>query len=326
MPERRQAGWWPGLGAAALLAGCSMYGHLTETGTHAPPASECGDCHVAIHEEWRDSPHARAWTSPAFVAATAGHRFEGCLGCHAPESVHVTGQPVVRAAAREEGVHCTACHLRDGAMVGPAPSTSLAEVHPVVVEAATYHSSELCGTCHVGTYEEWLAAPEGDEPKATCQACHMPAVTRKNTQATSMMSRGLVHFEDPFEGRRHLFQVGPLPDGGDLVQARLADLVHTGTATRCRLEVTGLIPHRIPTGDFGERRIRLEVLGRAGGTTRQLLVEELYKELGTALVPGEVRSFAVEGPPGLTELRLRLDRTLSDGEPVVLFEAGWPLP
>jgi len=180
-----------GVLAALCAAGCSGFGDLTDVRTVTPPAARCGECHDAIAEEWRASAHAAAFVSPLFRAASADAEFERCVPCHAPGALlFAPGRPAARAALREEGVHCLACHLdarcpgaiespspdpAEFAMAGPYPATGLVQPHPIVVRPDDHRSAAFCGRCHEGTYAEWQRA-EGRKP--TCQECHMPPVRR----------------------------------------------------------------------------------------------------------------------------------------------------
>ncbi len=309
--------------AALLAAGaCHPYAYLTESGPRGATSLDCGHCHVEVYAEWSASTHAASWDNAAFVAATSGHRFDRCLGCHAPASVFAEGVPAVRADRREEGVHCVACHLDHGVLAGPVPSTALIDPHPVAAERAIYGTAELCGKCHEGTYREWLDA-EGEE---TCQECHMPAVTRKVTQAEGVLSRVLVSFEDEVVGRRHSFHLDAVADFEGAVEARLVAVERRDDGMTCEVEVTALVPHSVPTGDFGFRRVLLSLEGLDAGGDRVGGSEwELYKELGTALAPGAPRRFAVPLPAEARTLRLALSRSKRDGDARGVHAQEWSL-
>lgn len=297
----------PSLLAAAALAAapaaCSSFDFLTDVESSPPSAADCGGCHVEIYDEFRSSAHAEAWVRPDFVAATADHRIEDCLGCHAPATIYTDGAPTARAARREEGVTCLSCHFDGGSMVGPVASSALVDPHPVAVARDIYRSSELCGKCHEGTYREWLAAPE--DGRRTCQDCHMGRVTRKATQATSAVSKVLVSFEDEFEGRRHTFHV-PLDGTIDDALAVTLHGVHRDEETlRCDLALTNELPHLMPTGDFGYRWVKITTEARSpSGSLLATEETSLFKELGQALAPGETRTFPSSFPPGTSSIRV----------------------
>ncbi len=312
--------------AAALPAACSSFDFLTDVGDARQPAAEdCGECHVAIYDEFRASSHADAWVGPGFLDATADHAIKDCLGCHAPESIYTDGPPVLRATRREEGVTCLSCHFDGGAMVGPEDSSALAEPHPVLVGRAIYRSSLLCGKCHEGTYREWQEATDPDGE--TCQDCHMERVTRTSTQATSAISTVLVAFEDEFEGRRHTFHV---PLGGtidDAVSAVIDDVRRDEETTRCDLILTNDLPHLMPTGDFGFRWLKITTAALPpSGSTLSVHEESLFNELGQSLVPGVARRLAITVPSRARALRVTVTTGKRSGPRAIIFEKTFALP
>lgn len=301
--------------AVAQAPGCSLYPELTRAeGATTPRASDCASCHVEQHAEWKVSAHARAFTAPAFVEATNGHAFGDCLGCHAPGSLYDvdTGPPTVRLDRLDDGVDCQACHLDHGKLVGPVDGGALLEPHPVRIDRALYTRSDLCGRCHEGTFAEWRQhAGPADK---TCQACHMTEVTRTVTQATDTTSSVLVAFEDTVQQRRHTFDVTSV----DLTDAFALDLTLSrgedgGVAAVC--SVTSRVPHLVPTGDFGFRQAELVLEGRdAAGASTGRVGRALYKELGTALAPGEPLVLTGALPARTVRVEAALSRAGRAGE------------
>ncbi len=98
------------------------------------PASDCAQCHAAIYEQWSQSMHAHALTSPVTIAqvnlvnATTFAEVDQpdpylfCNNCHGPVGARLTGQatlpltPSTRPAIPlvTEGVSCTVCHQFNG--------------------------------------------------------------------------------------------------------------------------------------------------------------------------------------------------------------------
>ena len=310
---------------AVAPAACSSFDFLTDVAATPPTAADCGGCHVEIYDEFRSSAHAEAWLRPDFVAATADHAIEDCLGCHAPATIYADGTPSVRAARREDGVTCLSCHFDQGAMVGPVASSALVDPHPVAGARDIYRSSELCGKCHEGTYREWLEAPA--DGRATCQECHMGRVTRTATQGTNLLSDLLVSFEEEFEGRRHTFHV-PLDGTLDGVVALAIDAVHRDEETlRCELRLTNELPHLIPTGDFGFRWIRITTTALDGdGRTLSTLETSLFKELGQSLTPGTVRSLPSSFPPATSAVRVVITTGKRTGTRATILDRTLAVP
>ena len=122
-----------GLACLVLMAGCALlalcvssctsFERLTKVVEQFPQARACGECHVEIHREWSDSPHARAYTNPRYREGTDDYRFVACIGCHAPIPTVTEATPPARAAFREEGVTCVSCHLEEQKMLGPITPT-----------------------------------------------------------------------------------------------------------------------------------------------------------------------------------------------------------
>jgi len=297
--------------AAALLCGGRLrvpFGEelfFSREGKDLPPASDCERCHQEVYQEWRASLHARAWRSEAFQRASAGARAVECLGCHAPGPLQAQQRPVLRDVHREEGVSCVSCHLAPGSdgerltMRGPVSRSSPIEVHPVIEGDPSYRSSELCATCHRGTFAEWdrAAAPEGKE-KETCQGCHMPAVRRtvESVHDQHAYSRVLVGLEREEDLRRHLFAI---PEDA----AERVELEARRGADRLGLEVTvgNRLPHALPTGQFGRRQLALDVVW-PGGNRRTAFVDSP----AGALAAGEQRPVTLELPAEALAAPLRV--------------------
>ncbi len=291
----------------------------------SPSASDCAGCHVEIAAEFFASEHAASFDDPAFVAATSQRTFTDCLGCHAPVSVYTPGIPELRTQHREEGVTCIACHFDGDVLAGPAPRSALVDPHPVAAERPLYRSSELCAKCHEGTAVEWRGAAE---PKRTCQECHMKAVTRKLTQATDRFSAVLVSFEDPFEGRSHSFQVDAIAGIEDAFDARITGVSPAANgASSVRVRIDNKTPHDVPTGDFGSRRVSIDlvVLG-AGDAALSRRTVDLLSADGSELKVGESRDFDVEAPPGARAVDVTLRALPRSGADVTIHTFRIALP
>ncbi|MGH7151192.1 MAG: hypothetical protein ACREIU_10855, partial [Planctomycetota bacterium] len=53
---------------------CPLQEEEVQGKTLAERVEYCGSCHREIHEEWKGSLHARAWTDPIFQAAYAAEK------------------------------------------------------------------------------------------------------------------------------------------------------------------------------------------------------------------------------------------------------------
>jgi len=250
---------------AALALGCrpavpfAERSFFSTEGRALPAAEDCERCHQEVYLEWRESGHARAWSSESFQAATHAGRAEPCTGCHAPAPLVQGELPALRGERRAEGVTCTTCHLSTApgaaplTMRGPASRSLPVEVHPVVAEDPLYRSSELCGGCHQAAFAEWKASPPPAEgERETCQGCHMPQVHRtvESVNEDVPYSPVFVALEEKQDLRRHRFAV---PDDSD--DELVVSLARSGDALAVRVE--NRLPHALPTGSFGRREVKL---------------------------------------------------------------------
>lgn len=294
--------------ALFLVAGCASekFQMLTQVEERYPSASQCGKCHVDIYKEWKQSVHSRSYSNDAFQFATNDHSFQDCLGCHSPVLIRGSGIPTARTAMRDEGITCVSCHFTQGRLTGPIEPTATIVPHEVDVEEEFFKTSALCGTCHQGTYEEWRAADI--ENKKDCQDCHMPEVTRKVTQATDFTSKILVSMEDEHKLRRHTFDYRKMDEPENPVSFTVR---WENGDEGCFAEVVVLnkLPHLIPTGDFGFREGILTLTAKsADGKVISRENAELFKEIKTALRPGEQRIFRFSVPNETSQVEIVLAR------------------
>ena len=186
-------------------------------------AKGCALCHREFYDEWATTIHSQAWTDPYFQVDWI---FDGkqqiCKNCHIPldrqQEQKVLGfhdeekwQPILEpnpefdVQLQHEGVTCTACHLRNGKILGSYGIETAA--HPVEKLA---NPNEVCFKCHVAGGDRWdtffrvppcgtvaeirstsgstkdapVAALTGQgstssgEASINCVKCHMPLVER----------------------------------------------------------------------------------------------------------------------------------------------------
>ena len=243
-------------------------------------AEACGECHQAEYDEWRSSMHSRAWTDPYFQV---DWRFEGseqiCRNCHTPledqQEHRVLGfrdtekwdpilepNPRFDQALQQEGVTCSACHLREGAILGPYGDS--AAPHAV----RRIEPNQVCVRCHVVSGKRWdtfyrvppcgtvaeiesagIAVPD-------CVGCHMPEIARP------LVANGPVR-----NARRHLWRGG---HDRDTVRSALAATLREerttyGTRRYALTLVNAGTTHYLPTGTPDRHlTVSLRVLDAAG--------------------------------------------------------------
>ena len=232
-------------------------------GLRSQRAEDCGACHKAVYDEWRSSMHSRAWTDPYFQV---DWRFEGaeqiCRNCHTPledqQEHRVLGfrdaekwdpilapNPRFDQALQHEGVTCSACHLRDGVILGPYGDSAA----PHLVRR--FGPNQVCIRCHVVGGKRWdtfyRVPPCGTVAEIEsagvavpdCVGCHMPALER------ALVPGGPVR-----SARRHLWRGGH--DRGTVRRALSVSLRKERTAYGARRYVLTLVNtgtlHHLPTG------------------------------------------------------------------------------
>ncbi len=181
------------------------------------PPESCQSCHSEIYDQWKDSFHAKATTSPFFrgVATlfnfTVGPKYASeCLNCHATD-VKLTGdyqsrwQAILADEPDTPGITCTACHaIRD---VKDTPDISVPVKMTVIktpfhnVERSPMFKKEVsCSSCHDynnshALQGDWKKGPvccntnrdlrktELAKQGVSCQTCHMAPGLDKDPKA-----------------------------------------------------------------------------------------------------------------------------------------------
>ncbi len=123
-----------------------------------PPASaqeeqpSCAVCHASIVNDWREGPHATAFSNQTFQEAWQQQDSDpACLDCHTTNFRPATGE------YEAEGVTCQACH-------------SVPEGHPPA-PIALEQANQVCGSCHTITHAEFRASLH-EVRGLTCTSCH----------------------------------------------------------------------------------------------------------------------------------------------------------
>ena len=148
-------------GAAVGLATPARAEALLQESTPTTPATNfagsetCAVCHKELHESWKETFHAHAFSGPIFQRDwTELGSQTACLACH------TTGFNPLDGTFVQEGVSCESCH---GPMVIGHPQYSM------TVKA----DATLCATCHKNTTDEWQASPHA-AAGIQCESCHDP--------------------------------------------------------------------------------------------------------------------------------------------------------
>ncbi len=300
----------------------------------APPAgvgslsaAACGGCHSAIFAEWSQTRMAKAMVDPIFQTDwQSTGKLYACLYCHAPLAeqrpdiiTHLaslrplegggTVNPTFDAALQLEGVTCVACHLRDGALVGPIPDVQAP--HPIRVDP-DFAGAAACVGCHqvpepplsdlnrpiADTHGEWEAWKAATGRTESCVACHMPAVERP------IASGGPVRL-----GRSHLWHgawdeatvragldIAILPDASVVLTNRAGHNFPTADPARA-LSVT--VTFFAGTLSSGTHALRSET----AWIERKVKLPRLVDQGDTTLLPAEVRTIRFD-PAGASSARI----------------------
>ncbi len=292
-----------------MLTSMNIHPELAERGKKFPGSHKCGHCHIDIYKEWEGSTHSKSYTSDKFRVATNNYEYEFCIRCHAPKTIFTllendtvdnTDVPVTQVkngeiAARDynlkDGVDCQGCHLTvDCEFSGPHEGIS---PHPLKQNKEFYKSSELCGTCHVDTFEEYLTFV-GNGNDETCQDCHMPAVRRKLIQDEPWQK---LHKKK--EGKKHTFSsLSAIEKNKDFIRLKFTEINNNNDQIAGNVEIINTkVNHSIPTGKYGYREVLLLInLKDNLGKIIKSKQESMFVELNTQIKPGEkkIYSFAFD--------------------------------
>lgn len=170
-------------------------------------AQTCGQCHGEIFREWKESPHAKAWSNPRFQAELAKANEEGlgwqCVNCHTPafeQMEQLVGalnldevtrpiymdNPLFDKRMQGDGVGCATCHVSNGVVHGPWGDTRAPHA---IGKSDKLLEDRACTQCHQNEHVlpghrpdclTDLAAVHSSMQleEKTCQQCHMPEVER----------------------------------------------------------------------------------------------------------------------------------------------------
>ncbi len=186
--------------------------------TASSPPESCRSCHREIYDQWKESFHAKATTSPAFRGMATLFNFSvgskyarECLNCHATD-VKLTGDYQARWRAILEdkpdtpGVTCTACHaIRDVDkdsydLLVPVKVSAVKTPFHNVERSALFKKEVMCSGCHdynnshavQGDWERGVPCCDTNrdfrktrmyKQGVSCQTCHMAPGLDKDPEA-----------------------------------------------------------------------------------------------------------------------------------------------
>ena len=215
-----------------------------------------------------------------------------------------------------EGVNCTACHLAQ------CPHHSLEDARTLPDTARVLwnreNGSKSCGACHQETYQEWLEytrqCPEGD-PAKTCVDCHMKPISVREIRpdqevaSAQILRQARLHHDHSFAPPRLealTIEAGPFKStaSGEM-EVELYILNH-GSG------------HRIPTGRFGFKEVRLEAwLDKS--EPGEVQGKSFYLEMESSLVPGRNGPFTFVFDRGESAFHARVVRRDGRGKVIAVL-------
>jgi hypothetical protein len=117
-------------------------------------SGKCRMCHKDEYEQWKESPHALAFSNGFQETWKALDSDPTCLACHA------TGADIEAGTFSHPGVTCESCH----GIMSKGHSKKDAEM-PLPI------TSEVCRDCHIRTYQEWQLSRHS-QADIRCFDCH----------------------------------------------------------------------------------------------------------------------------------------------------------
>src|SRR6266511_2560234 len=140
----------------------------------------CGNCHVGVQADWKQTRHAQAWDD----LQKSGQATSACSLCHSVSQLgnsvgHPAGYALVQSTAYHD-VQCENCH---GPGVTHVENPDLDINHPLASIHVDTGVVSSCSGCHTGVHtpfvEEWKESAHGSGPgfaaaatNASCQPCH----------------------------------------------------------------------------------------------------------------------------------------------------------
>jgi hypothetical protein len=151
----------------------------------------CLTCHLSICQYETNTPHASAFSSPAFQAA-GGQTNSLCLPCHTvgyglPTGFNLTNKNgVFSYSSNLAGVQCENCH-------GPAANHANSPDDPTAVPQADI-AATVCGGCHSASHTSYTNAPTYEEWSSSGHAAVVPDALQAMSSSTNNINNcGVCH-------------------------------------------------------------------------------------------------------------------------------------
>ena len=136
----------------------------------------CITCHLNICSFETNTPHASAFSNPAFQAA-GGQNNASCLSCHTVGYGLPTGFVNASATPQLENVQCENCH-------GPAANHTASPDDPTVIPRVEI-AATVCGGCHSASHSIYTNPPTFEEWSASGHSAVVPDVLQTMSASTN---------------------------------------------------------------------------------------------------------------------------------------------
>ena len=140
----------------------------------------CGNCHVGVQRDWKNTKHAQAWAD----LQGSGHATGSCSNCHTVSQLgNAVGQPAGYAVVPDSAYHDVQCESCHGPGFTHVENPDIAANHPLASMHVDTGVVTSCSGCHTGVHtpfvEQWKESGHGSGPgfaaaatNVACQPCH----------------------------------------------------------------------------------------------------------------------------------------------------------
>ncbi|MDP3911716.1 MAG: cytochrome c3 family protein [Gemmatimonadales bacterium] len=139
----------------------------------------CGNCHVGVQGEWKDTKHADAWAD----LQASGQASAGCNDCHTVSQLgNFVGTPAGYAVVPDSAYHDVQCESCHGPGLAHVENPDIDASHPLASIQVDTGVVTSCSGCHTGVHtpfvEQWKQSAHGSGPGfagatyAACLPCH----------------------------------------------------------------------------------------------------------------------------------------------------------
>jgi hypothetical protein len=166
--------------------------------------------------------------------------------------------------------------------------------------------SRFCGTCHLGTYGEWLRHQLNSKIKEeadSCCKCHMPSRPLISNDPSAAQytytSHALAPVQEEVIVAIEIEEMESPPTGG----VDLKILLYNQAAG-----------HHLPTGDYGFKEVRLDVWWDDLGSSSNIHSERFFVEMNNSLAPGKNGPYIIHFDQAGEVLHARVIRVGRNGD------------